>query len=82
MQRAGVLVAAVLAAVGFLSVPAASAVEQNSREFILALRKSGYSDIAIELLNDLKQGRHMLTALSTLTLEVYYRYLPLYRSGD
>jgi hypothetical protein len=27
-------------------------------------------------------GRHFLTSLSLLTLEVYYRYLPLYRSRD
>lgn len=27
-------------------------------------------------------GRHYLTALSVLTLEVYYRYLPLYKAGD
>ena len=24
-------------------------------------------------------GRHMITALSCLTLEIYYRYLPLYK---
>ena len=27
-------------------------------------------------------GRHFLTCLSLLTLEVYYRYLPLYSEGD
>ena len=27
-------------------------------------------------------GRHFTTAMSVLTLEVYYRYLPLYRAGD
>jgi len=27
-------------------------------------------------------GRLYLTSLSLLTLEVYYRYLPLYRTGD
>jgi hypothetical protein len=27
-------------------------------------------------------GRHYLTSLSVLTLEVYYRYLPIYRSFD
>ena len=27
-------------------------------------------------------GRHMLTALSALTLEIYYRYLPLYKSDE
>jgi hypothetical protein len=26
-------------------------------------------------------GRHMVTTLSVLTLEVYYRYLPIYRTG-
>jgi hypothetical protein len=29
-----------------------------------------------------RAGRLYLTALSILTLEVYYRYLPLYRSYD
>ena len=24
-------------------------------------------------------GRHMITALSCVTLEIYYRYLPLYK---
>ena len=27
-------------------------------------------------------GRHFTTCLSLLTLEVYYRYLPLYRERD
>jgi hypothetical protein len=27
-------------------------------------------------------GRHMLTALSALTLEIYYRYLPLYKTDQ
>jgi hypothetical protein len=27
-------------------------------------------------------GRHMLTCLSALTLEIYYRYLPLYKVQD
>ncbi len=27
-------------------------------------------------------GRHFVTALSLLTLEVYYRYLPLYQPND
>jgi hypothetical protein len=29
-----------------------------------------------------RAGRLYLTSLSILTLEVYYRYLPLYRTGD